>query len=448
MFTHHTGRGGVLLCLCLTACQTYQASPLAPETTLQETVARRASVAAESLTLFHAGGIMATHNPDVREARAEYNATRRWADVAKPLPNPSLSVAPTRLSSASPSTGFELSLGWALPLRGTRRLTNERKALEADAAKIHVAGVERTHYLGLRRDLMAVHAARARVAARARLRDEAQRTTDVVKRLAEAGSGTALDLHAAQLEHVRREGDVVAAQAATQVSLLALSARLGIAVRPWQLDELPPLPQKVPSEAALHALFLEHDSQLAHRRAMYRVAEKDVRLELAQQFPELHLGPLLEREGGENKWGLEIGIEIPLFDRNQTGIAAARATRERQRAQFGEAVARGIDAIAAARHAVLAQQQRFQFLETRVAPLAQRSVDLVSRALESGQADALRLLDALRRRGEVELERIDARAALYGAWADLEAACGAPLLLFPNAPESLSAKPQTNGETK
>jgi len=434
-FYLHGTCGAVLLALA--ACQTYTAQPLDPATTLNDTVARRRAGETDVLTLRAAAALLTDHNAAVRDARAAHAARAAVAGVPEPRPNPSFGVTPTYLSGpgilSSDRVGVEVAFGWLFPLGGRRKLTDERRALEADASAVHVAGTERSQYLALRGDFLALDAALRRVDVREALRNEVRKTLAALQRLARAGQATALDVHAIRLDLARADADLAAARTGVVEARSQVAARLGVTARPWSVGARPPL-RSLPDADELGGLLIAHNSGLAHRRATYRMVEQDVRLEIARQYPDLALGPFLEREEGSNKWGLEIGIEIPLFDRNQVGIARARAARSEQRALFSSAVARGLDAIEAARARVAARAQHLALLKEQIEPLAEQTVALVRRALDSGNADVLRLLDALRRRQESKLDVVDAEAALYAAWSELEAACGAPLLVFPDEP--------------
>ena len=50
------------------------------------------------------------------------------------------------------------------------------------------------------------------------------------------------------------------------------------------------------------------------------------------------------------------------------------------------------------------------------------------------QRDALRFLTVLREQMRLRIEMVNAEMAVYAAWNELEQACGAPLLVFPDEP--------------
>ena len=58
-----------------------------------------------------------------------------------------------------------------------------------------------------------------------------------------------------------------------------------------------------------------------------------MKLEIAKQYPDAHLGTGYQFDQGENKWALGLSVEIPVLNRNQGPIAETEAKR-------GEAAAR------------------------------------------------------------------------------------------------------------
>ena len=61
--------------------------------------------------------------------------------------------------------------------------------------------------------------------------------------------------------------------------------------------------------------------------AAHSTSEAELQREIRKQYPELSVGPGFEHEDGNSKVGLGIGINLPLWNRNQQGIAEASAER-------------------------------------------------------------------------------------------------------------------------
>jgi len=418
----------ILCVLVLAACRTYEPKPLRPNDILK-TVEQRREEAGDVTSLARATELMRAHNPRVREARAAYATARAVADTPTPLPNPSLEAGPLLLAGGE--VGAEGGLGWAVLLGGRRRLTDDLNAVRADAALAAAAGVEREEYLGLRRDYVGLTLAEEMLAAREELMHAVDASREATRRLVDAGTASELDRQELEMEGGRAATTVLAAREDRDAARAALGARAGVSAAAIAPGPLPAPPPKVPLEEALRELFLGHHSGLARRRGEYEVAEKELRLEISKQYPALHLGSSYEREEGENRFGLSFGIELPVFDRNQPAIARAHARREEVRSGFEAEVARGLAAIETARARLVIRRERLALVEETLLPAAEEARRAARQALEAGAIDTLRFLSVLRADRAARLEALAAKRAVYEAWLDLERACGAPLLAFP-----------------
>jgi cobalt-zinc-cadmium efflux system outer membrane protein len=402
--------------------------------------ARAATPASEGLTLAEAVRLMRERNPEIREARAAYAAARREADVKTPPPNPTIGLGPLLFGGADVLTsgtwGVTAALGWVVPLARKTRLADDVSAVRAERARAEVGAAERTEYLGLRRAFVQAALAQDRLETERGLAAEARAAAGVARDLAEAGQASSIDMRLLRLDAARAEADVATSAEESAERRHDLAAHVGIAaggLPPPTVQALPPLPPALPGLRALEDAALEGHPRLAVLRAAYLVAEKELRLEAARAIPDLSMGLELEVEG-ENYLSLPLGIEIPVFDRNQGGIARALGARDEARARFRAAVERMLAAMATAHARVSARMHHLRRLEEHVAPEADGALAATRSALSAGGTDALRYLEVLRTARAVSLEVRDARAALYGAWSDLEGACGLPLLRFPHEP--------------
>ena len=73
--------------------------------------------------------------------------------------------------------------------------------------------------------------------------------------------------------------------------------------------------------------------------ADYAAAEDDLQLEVARQYPDLHLGPGYawnNGNAGDDRWSLGLSLELPILDQNQGPIAEAEARRKLAAAKFVE----------------------------------------------------------------------------------------------------------------
>ncbi len=416
-----TPRPAVAL-LLIAACQSYRAQPLEPQEILGMVETRRAQAPAEGLTLRACAEMLRERNPRVVEARAARAAAQARVAAGTPLANPELDLS----IFAGRADGVDAAVTWALSLAGARRLARERNAMAAEVAALEAAAGERGEYLAMRREYAEVAVAALRVRAHEDLLQAATALVDLSRRLLAGASATALDVQDVELDALRAEAALSRAREEADGARSRLAARIGIAAAHVGDGALPVAPAAVNAPRSL-----DQHTGLAARRARYELAEQDLRLEIARQYPALKLGPAYERDDGSSRYGLALGIELPLFDRNQPGLAEARARREQVRAGYEAEVERRLAAIDGAERRIAARTARATLFATRIRPAAEAALAQARRALEAGAIDAVRFLQVARAERETRLDAGEAEAQRLEAWFDLAEACGAPVVSFP-----------------
>lgn len=394
------------------------------------------------LTLSKAAAWLRERGPEVREAVARYRTALAKAGVETPWPNPGVYAGPEfgfgreeSINKVVPFGGLTL----AIPISGRLARQDDVNAAIAASARADALATFRELYLALRATYVQLAVAEKRESVREEVLQAAQDSLVVVNDLVVAGGATALDVSLFQLEHARERSRVLGARmsranAASDMSQLVAIRPSSLGVLPEQA--LPELPPEVPQPKALYEMIVEEHPRLFRIRADYEVAERRLHLEVAKQYPDLVFGPSLGGETGERGTilGLSLGIELPLFDRNQQAIAQARKLREEMRTRYESEAQRVLNAVERAReNAVLASEQ-YHVLRDAVLPAAQTNVQIAEQSLAAGAAGALQLLDAERSLRQVQVEALEAQLSQYLAWSDLEKAVGIPLITFPSDP--------------
>ena len=141
-------------------------------------------------------------------------------------------------------------------------------------------------------------------------------------------------------------------------------------------------------------------------------------------MPNLRLGVFQRREEGDDIAGATIGISIPLFDRNQGGIARAAAESGRVEAELAVAELEVRAAVIAAHARLEAARRSVGDLETLVVGTLEDSLRLLEESVHAGKISVGEVL--LQRRELIEAQRryTDALRSLGLARADLELAAG------------------------
>lgn len=444
-----------LLACTLAGCEKYRSVPLDPLATVARIEAQRLAPAgaqedlgAQPLTLERAADWLRRHGPEVQETLAEYRTAHAVARIDTPLPNPGLEIGPQfgfgpDLAPINRVTPFG-SIGFTIPLGKRLRRQTELNRAYAEVARVHALARFRELYLDLRAGYAGLAIATQRVQAREAIGASAKQSLEAGRRLVEAGQAAALDVAMFELEYQRSQAELLAARRESADAESALAGLLGVhALNTRALPEnpLPALPPDLPALDLLKEVLVTEHTGLARLRARYEAAERALRLEISKQVPDFTFGPSWENEVGERKTvlGLTLGIELPLFDRNQQGIAEAKHRREEVRTQYESELKRALAGLEHAHGALGIARENRVLLNEKILPKAEGNVTLARRSVEAGATDAFQLLDAERSARSVKIEALEAELAERKAWSELERAVGRPLMAFPG--EERAAEP-------
>jgi len=90
-----------------------------------------------------------------------------------------------------------------------------------------------------------------------------------------------------------------------------------------------------PADDDLDQRLLSGRYELKAKQSAYQKSERELRLAILRQYPKVKIGPSFGTEPeGTNYLGVGASIELPIFDRNQGGIAEAEAVRKTARAEY------------------------------------------------------------------------------------------------------------------
>jgi cobalt-zinc-cadmium efflux system outer membrane protein len=433
-------------------CTTYHPEPIAPEQIAREFAQR--SFASEQLRAYvvhETGHDLPTwppaawdrelltlaafyYSPALDLARAQWSTAKAGIDVADSIPNPVLQL-PFQYNTPNPGPGAPFTWGPALDIpietahkRGYRV---DQATHLSEAARLNIFATAWTVNAQVRDALLALYAARSRAALLcAKAEAERQITTMSRHRLA-VGQYSRPDLDAAVLADTQSQSDLAAARSAEEDARAQLAAAIGVPVTALDgvtLDlsafgTVPPTPPAAEAQRAAIA----HRADLRASLADYAAAESALQLEVAKQYPDIHLGPGYTYDTGTNKiaFGLA-GIALPIFDQNQGGIKQAEAKRKEAAIRTGALQDRIIGDLA---HALARYQSSIDALQISDVHLAsaRRQLDGQAAAFASGNTDRLTYTQAKADYQTSETSRLDAEIAVQQAAGALEDAMQQPL---------------------
>jgi cobalt-zinc-cadmium efflux system outer membrane protein len=368
--------------------------------------------------------------PALAVARAHAAVVGAAVETAAARPNPTLAVTPeysvNPMGAVSPWV-TAVHVDWVLETAGKRRWRIARATADADAARAAIVTESWRVRRQLASALITLAAARGRVAALAHELRSAERMAALAEGRLTAGAASSSDVAPLRFALLQATTEHAAAAAQVDESEAQVAAAIGVptgALAGLTLpagpddDEQRRLRDLAPDTVRRRALLERSDVRQAV--ASYAAAEATLGLELARQYPDVHLGPGYQFDQGQNKWSVGLSIDLPIVNRNEGPIAEAAAAREEAGARLLATQATAIadvEQALARRTGELARNARVR------AVLADRDRNLgrVRRALTAGAVDRASVSSAEVERARAARGVVESDAALAQAIVDLEA---------------------------
>lgn len=248
------------------------------------------------------------------------------------------------------------------------------------------------------------------------------------QRRLDAGAGTLIDLNVTRAAEGRAERRVALARADEAAARAALAEVLALPVAelPFVAGTLPDAWPAPPALAELERLAPDRRSDLLALRSEVEAATARIRLERSLATPNLVIGVAKGREADrEDLDTLRAGFTIPLFQRNQGGIATARADEGVLSARLASAELAVRREVAAAWSRAEATSRALAVFRQTVAGTLEESLDLVQRGLAAGKLRGSEVLVFRRELIDSRRELIEAAADAWLAQIELGLATGA-----------------------
>ncbi len=372
------------------------------------------------------------YHPDLDVARAKWGVAQAGAVTAGMRPNPSLGFSalhnPGSLVGMSPWT-LGLSLDIPIETAGKRGYRIQQANHLSEAARLAIASTAwqvRSRVRTAMGDWQVAQQTGEALLRQQRL--QADNVTLLEHRLS-AGAASNPEVTQARIalnQSTLAVGEARRLQADARARLaaaLGLSAKAldGVGIAPATASE----PAVVTAKEAREALL--HRADVLGALAEYAASQSALQLEIANQYPDIHLGPGYTWDQGANKWSLGLTVTLPLMNQNEGPIAEAKAKRLQAVAVFNATQARALAELDAAFANYEASRQTLSAADS----LAVAQTDQLRKARSSfaaGEIDRGVLLGTQLEMAQLELTRIDAAAKAQQALAGLEDATQWPLL--------------------
>ncbi len=398
-------------------------------TPLQASVLPEVASPEPHLSLDDILAVARAENPTFKEFEANRAAARAEIVASFAHPNPEIELGISWSDPRDPAseTAREYSIALTQPLEWPAQRRARRRAA--------VVGL----------DVVEHEAEAFRVALRAEVTTAFWRVLFEEQRLllAEENASIAEDLcalierraatgEAAAIEHIRARVESWRAVRLTQAqrreiatARAVLNALCGGALPGhYRLDGA--LPRSLPPADGREALAqaLSHHPAIRRIETLRLQREAELAGARAARLPAPAPGVLIEREADAHTAGATLSVEIPLWDRNQGGVARAEAALQQVDAELARARVEIERGVLVALEAYQAAREQTAAFEGGLRADAARVLETERFLFDQGEADLLQMLDARRVAQETEAEALQAAFDLARSRADLEAALG------------------------
>ena len=377
-------------------------------------------------------------HPDLAVARAQWNVAQAGDKTAGGRPNPTLSLTPgfdathnPGLSPWFPGLSFDLPLETA-GKRGHRIAVAEHLS---ESARFNLAAVAWQIRGNLRTRRLEFAAAYERVQL---LTDQLSLQEHILQSLeqqADAGAIAKSELAARRVALQKARLDSADAASQGVEAQLRLAEAVGVPVRAFNDIRLAlePVKDSVAGDdltsAEVRRAALQNRVDILGALADYAAAQATLQLEIAKQYPDVHLNPGYQFDQGDNKWSLGLTFELPVLNQNQGPIAEAAARREEAAAKFNAVQAKALVEIERATAMLRVAKANLTTLGALAAAQSQQR-ESVEAQIRAGALERLDLLNARLELASAQLMQFDGRVKLQQAAAALEDAVQVPIALM------------------
>lgn len=288
------------------------------------------------------------YHPDMDVARAKWNMADAAVIIAGGHPNPDLGSS-AQYNRDAPAAVSPWTLGWSLNIpfetANKRGYRAEQAQYLSQAARLNLAAAAWQVRSRLRAALLDNQAAQQNEAAL--LEQEAAQAEMVrlmEKRLAVGEAArpdvTQSQISLAQTRLALQNARILFGQVRTRLATaigVPTDALSNVAI---SLNGFALPPPEDMDAAGLHRWALTNRADILAALAEYEASQAALQLEVANQYPNLRLGPGYTWDAGAAKWSLGLSLPLPLLNRNEGPIAEAEARRKLAAANFAAVQAR------------------------------------------------------------------------------------------------------------
>lgn len=396
-----------------------RSGPPAPPRVVDLPLAPREGPLPARLTLEQALEEAEARSPAIVAARAAVEAAEARVRQAGFRSNPELSVEVENFGGTGELAGLRrtestVALNQRLDLGGRRqaRVGVARAELAAEQLRLAIARADLAE--AVREQFARAVAAKERLQLAQENDARARELARIAGELVDAGREPPLRALRARSAAAQAAAELEMARAEERASRATLASLFGVSTPVEEVTGplLDLAPRSIDPEQSLEVQLAEAERLSAEAAVQQELAAR--RLD-----PAVGLGVRHVRETGDIGLVAGVSMPLPLFDRNQGNIGAARASVRAAEARRADALARVTVRVRNAIANVDAAEARVQALESAAIPEAAEALRLAQIAYREGRASLLELLDVQSSYTTAQAALTEARLALALATAEL-----------------------------
>lgn len=354
-------------------------------------------------------GLTVERNPRLAQVGWAVETARGRAIQAGLYPNPTLSVTGDELGDRTGPGGI-----WTAPYFSQEIVTANKLGLskaaalkEVDQASLRVIAERYRLFTDVRQNFFEVATLQRRIEILGQLITLAEQSVDNANKLQKAKEGSELDVVQLEVDLERYRAELDSTTKALPAAFRRLAASVGVDDLPYSRvvgDLELPLPDYELERLRAYILGIHPDiraAQVGVERAQFALRRAEV-----EPIPNVTIGSgyVRQNQNQSNDWVIAASIPVPLWNKNQGNVLAAKA-------QLGEAVSEVgrvqndlVGRLATSFGTYAAARQRSEKYKSAILPKAERTYQLSLKAYQGGQFEYLRVLQAQRAVAEARLE--------------------------------------------
>jgi outer membrane protein, heavy metal efflux system len=382
------------------------------------------------------------YHPSLDVARAEWHSAQGGIKSAGGRLNPSVSVSPgydAQIPGAPSPWILPLSFDVPIETAGKRERRIEQARDLSESARLNIATTAWQVRASLRASLIDFAAASRREEILRRQQAAREKIVQMLQQQLQAGAVSAFDASQARIALNQLQLDLADARQQAVDARVRVAGNIGLPARALDgVDLVLDLSARPADVAALTTAeireqALTNRADILGALADYAASQSALQLEIARQYPDLHLGPGYSwnsGSSGDSQWQLGLTVELPVLNQNQGPIAEAAARRAEAAARFNELQAKVITEIDGATADWQVARQNLATLES-LADSQKKQYDAVAAQVRAGASDQFELASSGIELAAGELTELDGRVKFQQSFAALEDAVQRPLDIMP-----------------